>query len=94
MNEVCKDVIDIDAIVEANIIKQLEYCGRGCCISQCSAAMLVEYFRGKSLDDIATFTNQKMFDLVGITIPEGREACVLLGLQCLRDIYGQAQVTG
>jgi nitrogen fixation NifU-like protein len=91
MNDVCKDVIDIDAIVENGHLKQLEYCGRGCCISQCSAAMLVEYFRGKSIDDVATFTNQKMFDLVGITIPEGREECVLLGLQCLRGIHGQTQ---
>jgi nitrogen fixation NifU-like protein len=92
-NELCKDIVDIDAVVEDGYLKQLEYCGRGCCISQCSAAMLVEYFRGKSLDDVQKFTDQDMFDLVGISIPDGRANCVLLGLQCLRYIYGQSQNT-
>jgi nitrogen fixation NifU-like protein len=90
INDACNDIIDIDAIVDGGIFKQLEYCGRGCCVSQCSAAMLVEYFKGKSVKSVAAFTDQNMFDLVGIQIPSGRKGCVLLGLQCLRNIYGQA----
>jgi NifU-like protein involved in Fe-S cluster formation len=91
VNDLCNDLVTIDAIIENNCFKVLEFVAHGCCISQCSTAMLIEYFRGKTVDEAQSFTRESMLDLVGIKITPAREGCVLLSLDCLRKICGQAK---
>jgi len=88
VNDLCNDLVTIDAIIENKHFQVLEFVAHGCCISQCSAAMLIEYFRGKSVDEALAFTRENMLDLVGIKITSAREGCVLLSLECLRKICG------
>jgi nitrogen fixation NifU-like protein len=91
VNDLCNDLVTIDAVVEDGYFRELEFFATGCCISQCSAAILIEYFRGRQIDEVPVFTRENMLDLVGIKITPAREGCVLLALECLRKIYGQTQ---
>lgn len=86
VNELCNDLVTIDAEIEDNQFKVLEFFATGCCTSQCSAAMLIEYFRNKTVDEVLTFTDKDMLELVGIAVMKPRQGCVLLGLECLRKI--------
>lgn len=92
-SDLCGDYIRMDAIIENGVFKTLEFSVSGCCISQCSAAMLVEYFRGRTVEEALAFTREDMLFLVGIKITRTREGCVLLGLQCLRKLCGQTKDT-
>jgi NifU-like protein involved in Fe-S cluster formation len=93
IGSLCNDDIKMQAIIEDNCFKALEFTAQNCCcISQSSAAMLVEYFRGKTIEEVLIFTNQDMLNLVGIKVPPVREGCVLLSLECLRKICGQAKI--
>jgi NifU-like protein involved in Fe-S cluster formation len=92
-SDICGDYIRMDAIIESGVFKTLEFSVSGCCISQCSAAMLVEYFRGRTVEEVLAFTQKDMLFLVGIKITRAREGCVLLGLQCLRKLCGQTKDT-
>jgi len=92
IGNLCNDNIKMQAIVEDNYFKSLEFTAQNnCCISQSSAAILVEYFRGRTVKEALDFTDQDMLNLVGINIP-GREGCVLLSLQCLRKICGPTKI--
>lgn len=88
VNNLCNDLVTIDAIIIDGQLQVLEFFAAGCCISQCSAAILVEYFRGKTVEEVLAFTRENMLDLVGIKITKAREGCVLLSLDCLRKICG------
>lgn len=90
--KVCNDIVEMSAIIEAGLFKRLEFFSMGCCISQCSAAMLVEYFRGKTIEEAAQFSEKDMLDLVGIKITKAREGCVLVALDCLRNLCGSTKV--
>jgi len=91
-SDICGDFVEMEAVIVDNRFESLEFFVRGCCLSQCAAAMLVEHFRGKTVDDALAYTDDQMCKLAGIEIPKPRKGCVLLGLQCLRKLCGQAQV--
>lgn len=92
-NELCYDQVDMRAVIEDGVIIELGFWAKGCVISEASAAMLVEYFQGRTLDEARNFTDKDMLDLVGVPIAKPREECVLLGLKCLRELYGSATIT-
>lgn len=93
VNDLCNDLVTIDAIIEGGKFAVLEFFAMGCCISQCSAAILIEYFRGRTVEEAKAFTRENMLDLVGIKVTKAREGCVLLALECLRKIYGQTEAS-
>lgn len=50
-NPSCGDDIDIEAVIEDGIIKDLAYTGSGCAISQASTAMMAELLQDRSVED-------------------------------------------
>ena len=88
LNAICGDVVVMEATIRDGIFTCLEFYSKSCCMCQCTAAMLVERFRGKSVDEALAFTKEELRELVGIEIPAARQTCVFLSLDCLRKLHG------
>ena len=50
-NPSCGDDIDIEAVIEDGMIKDLAYTGTGCAISQASTAMMAELLQGRTVEE-------------------------------------------
>ena len=55
-NPLCGDEIDIHLKIEASIIKDIKFEGRGCAISQASASMLTEMVINKPLVSVTNLS--------------------------------------
>ena len=49
VNPVCGDEIQLDLLIKGGHIDDIAFSGSGCSISQCSASMLTDRLKGKSL---------------------------------------------
>jgi nitrogen fixation protein NifU and related proteins len=50
-NPLCGDEIEIHALLDDGVVKDVTFVGQGCSISQASASMLTESIQGKRLDE-------------------------------------------
>jgi nitrogen fixation NifU-like protein len=50
-NPLCGDEIEIHAILDDGVVKEVSFEGQGCSISQASASMLTESIQGKPVDE-------------------------------------------
>lgn len=53
VNPVCGDEIQLDLLIEGDHIADIAFTGSGCSISQCSASMLTDRLKGKSVEEAA-----------------------------------------
>lgn len=53
VNPVCGDEIQLDLLIKGGHIDDIAFSGQGCSISQCSASMLTERLKGKSVEEAA-----------------------------------------
>jgi NifU-like protein involved in Fe-S cluster formation len=57
----------------------------GCCLSECSAAMLAELARGKTVEWVRTLTAEEWDAYVNIPLGENRKrSCMMIALNCLK----------
>lgn len=75
----CPDPQTFDACLEI-----VDVWARGCCVCECSAAMLAELARGKSLAWLVTFYDADWLKYVNIPVSKSRKQCLMLPLHCLR----------
>lgn len=94
LNKMCGDSVDMEAVIGYNRVLELAFTAQACCMCQCSASMLVEHLRGKTLDGVMSFSEQDMLKLVRISVPTVRRGCILLPWNCVRRLCGKAQDTG
>ena len=89
-NPLCGDVIRI--YVQLNELDQVDdvrWTGEGCAISQASASLLTEEIKGMSLEDIKSFSKERLLELLGIQLSMTRVKCALLSLKVLKaGAYG------
>ena len=84
-NPLCGDEIDIHLKIEASIIKDIKFEGRGCAISQASASMLTEMVINKSLNAVKDLSKDDIFENIGLTnLGPARVKCALLSLKVLK----------
>ena len=82
---VCGDEVEFRLIVSASGLEVVDVWARGCCVSECCAAMLAELVRGKPLAWLDTFSDADWDRYVNIPVSESREqSCMMLPLYCLR----------
>lgn len=79
----CGDTLQMRILIENNTIEAIAFEGSGCAISVASASLLTEKAKGQNITDVLSFTQQTMFDLLGMEVGLGRIKCVLLPLQTL-----------
>ena len=94
-NPFCGDHIRIDLRLDKdNKIAEAAFSGHGCAISQASADLLIDFIKGKSVEEVKGIYKQDILDLLGIELSPVRLKCALLSLKVLKaGIYGVAQAT-
>jgi len=68
----CGDNIQIEAIIENNIIKDIKFTGEGCAISVASASMLTEKVKKMKTKDIKNLKLKDIEKLLNIKISKAR----------------------
>jgi NifU-like protein involved in Fe-S cluster formation len=85
VSQPCGDEVEYRLIVNNNILDVVDVWARGCCVSECCAAMLAELARGKTVDWVTS--PQTMTDwpkYVNVPLGESRkQSCMMLALKCL-----------
>lgn len=84
-NPLCGDEIEVRALVEDNVIKDVKFTGKGCSISQAAASMLTETIKGKTLADVQGLTRDHVIEMLGIPIGPVRVKCAVLSLVALKN---------
>lgn len=57
-NPLCGDQVDVYAVVEDGIIKELKFSGSGCAISKASASIMTTLVVGKSVEEAKTLFDE------------------------------------
>ena len=84
-NPLCGDRITMMLRVDAEgNVSDVAFSGRGCAISQASAALLTDEVKGRPVTEVEAMTNQDILDLLGIEISPARLKCALLSLDTLQ----------
>jgi nitrogen fixation protein NifU and related proteins len=83
-NPLCGDEIGVQIRVRDDRIEELRFQGHGCAISQASASIASEEFKGMTLDEVATLGADWMLELLGIPVSATRRKCALLNLKVVR----------
>jgi nitrogen fixation protein NifU and related proteins len=100
-NPLCGDVIRIDVRLDSEQrIADIRWTGQGCAISQAAASLLTEEVKGMSLEEVKSFSKEKLLELLGISLSMQRLKCALLSFKVLKagayglpapdDLRGQA----
>lgn len=89
-NPLCGDVIRIDVRLDGQgRVAEVAWRGDGCAISQASASLLTEEIKGKTLEEVRTYTSESLLELVGVPLSMARVKCALLSLKVLKaGAYG------
>jgi len=83
-NPTCGDKICTTIIVSGNKIKDINFEGEGCAISQASASMVTDKIKGKGVEYALTLTKDDIIEMLGIEIGIGRIRCALLGIETIQ----------
>ena len=92
-NPLCGDVIQIDVrLDDENRIADVKWHGQGCAISQASASLLTEEIKGKTVEEVKSYTKDELLELLGIQLSMTRVKCALLSLKVLKaGVYGMPE---
>ena len=89
VNPLCGDTITMYLKTNNETIEAISFTGDGCAISQASASLLTEKVKGKKIEEAKNFSQQEVFDLLGIPISHARTKCALLALKTLHHAMGE-----
>lgn len=63
---------------EQKRVKEVAWRGDGCAISQAAPLLSTEEIKGKTLDEVKSFTSEELLELVGVPLSMAREVCLAL----------------
>jgi nitrogen fixation NifU-like protein len=89
-NPLCGDRITLQLRLADGKVAAVGFTGRGCAISQASAALLTDEIKGKPIVDAAALTSRDVLDLLGIEISPARLKCALLSLDTLQQALAES----
>lgn len=92
-NSTCGDMVSMEARIEHNKIVELEFTARGCCMTECSAGMLVELTRDKTVGWVRELTFDTYLDLLGLKVEQKRTECVMTAFNCLKKLIDSVVAT-
>ena len=84
INALCGDLVRIDLRLNGNTISDIRFSGQGCAISLAAASLLTVRIRGCPVNEIHTFTDNDLLEMLGVPVSASRQECALLGLRVLR----------
>ncbi len=83
-NPLCGDKVQIDLKIEDGKIIDVGFSGEGCAISLASTSMLMDEIIDKKTDEAFAFTNENIYEMLGVPLTTARVKCALLGLVTLK----------
>ncbi len=83
-NPLCGDEVTVQIKLENNLIKNINFHGKGCAISMAASSMLLSELKGKPIENIKNITKEHVFELLSIPISPVRVKCALLCLEAVR----------
>ena len=82
----CGDQVHLELGLDAaGRVERVAFEGEGCMISMASASILAEHIEGKSLQELASLTEDDVLALVNAPVGPNRRRCALLPWQVLRS---------
>ncbi len=85
VSQLCGDEVEFRLIVGDAGLEVVDVWARGCCVSECCAAMLAELARGKMVGWVNAYTAEEWERYVNVPLGESRKrSCVMLALDCLK----------
>jgi nitrogen fixation protein NifU and related proteins len=91
-NPVCGDKIEVSAVVDNGVIKDIKFFGKGCAISIASASMLTEKIKNMTMDELKNLKEEEILEMIGVPLGVVRMKCGLLGLKTLKEGIEKAEV--
>ena len=80
----CGDELTVTLRIESGSVAEIAFDGEGCAISTAAASMLAEELHGKSLPEVKDFSDQDIFEMIGVELTPTRQKCGLLAVSALR----------
>ena len=93
-NPLCGDEIEIHLKMDKGFVKDLKFSGRGCAISQASASLLTDRFKGKPAEEIMRMKNEEVLHILGLDVRKlnpARTQCAVLPLKAIKSAIGKYQ---
>jgi nitrogen fixation NifU-like protein len=90
-NNLCGDVIEMQASVNAEMIDDVRFKGQGCAISMATASMLTEFSKGKPISEVRKLGKDDLIKLLGADPGPARIECALLALDVLKATISAQQ---
>ena len=82
---ICADNVYCEAHIVDDVLQEIGMFPRGCCLCDAASVIVAEYFEGRTLAELATFTEADLHKLIG-NVPEDRNYCVSMGLRALQGL--------
>lgn len=73
-----------DKPMKSRVLHKVRWTGEGCVISKAAASLLSEALKGKTLEELQQWNEEKMMALLGTRIGPGRLKCLMLPLETLK----------
>ncbi|CAN5206024.1 SUF system NifU family Fe-S cluster assembly protein [soil metagenome] len=85
-NPLCGDELDMQAVIENNIVKEIGFYGQGCAICIASASILTEHAKGKKIVELNSLTPEFAISLLHVELSPNRMKCALLAWEGLLKV--------
>jgi nitrogen fixation protein NifU and related proteins len=85
VNPLCGDEINISAVVENGIIKDIGFQSQSCSITMATASMVTEHLLNKSVDEINQLTPEKIQEMLGVELNTSRVNCAVVVVNALKQ---------
>jgi len=84
-NEICGDYIKIFLKIEKNKVKDITFEGAGCSVAIASASILTEKVKGKSIDSLKNFDENKFIQEEFKELNRSRKYCASISVKALKN---------
>jgi len=81
----CGDQVHIEIRLDGEgRVSEVAFEGEGCMVSMASASIFTEQIKGKSLEELASLTEEDVLAMLEVPVGSGRRRCALTPLVALR----------
>jgi nitrogen fixation NifU-like protein len=85
-NASCGDDINVFLKFDKSKIADVKWDGHGCVVSITSMSLLSEKLKGKTIDEVMSWTKEDLLPFFGMDeLNKGREKCFMLGLNAVQQ---------
>jgi len=92
-NPICGDKVKVFLKIKDGKVKDASFTGEGCAISIASASLLIDYIKGKKVEEIGKIGKEKMMELLELDLSKNpsRLKCALLPLATLKNLENKEE---